>query len=392
MLRLLLFSAVFCGLESVAQTFPPRFLTGKTTGILPYLDYGLGTDRLGGAKMTYLDTNVVIKVADSINDDYKVQLSNHHFAYMPKQFFKRDSLPSIIPPYYLTSSWKISGDSLYDYTTISLAAQLPYRSWQEINPSRIVIDIFGATSNTNWITHLSSAKEIRNAYYEQVEDDVFRVILELNHPQHWGYSIYYQEGKLVIRVKRQPALLSLEHLKVAVDAGHGGTNMGAVGKTTRMMEKTYTLKIAEELQKALQEEKATVFMTREKDTTLSMPERLEMLKQQDPNFLVSIHLNSSSKDSIQGVSTYYKHIGFKPLTQFILNRMLETGLKEFGNVGSFNFTLNAPADYPNCLVEVAFLSNKEDEQRIIDPEFHREVAKKIVQGIKDWLESMNKGF
>ncbi len=61
---------------SIAQQ---PFLTGKTTGPLPFLECGLGDDRLGGAKMTYLDSNVVMKVVDSVKDDYKVQLSNLHY-------------------------------------------------------------------------------------------------------------------------------------------------------------------------------------------------------------------------------------------------------------------------------------------------------------------------
>jgi N-acetylmuramoyl-L-alanine amidase len=68
--------------------------------------------------------------------------------------------------------------------------------------------------------------------------------------------------------------------------------------------------------------------------------------------------------------------------------MEELGLKEHGNVGSFNFSLSGPTDYPNCLVEVAFLSNKEDEKRILNPQFHKDVAAKIVAGIKDWLKEM----
>ena len=130
-------------------------------------------------------------------------------------------------------------------------------------------------------------------------------------------------------------------------------------------------------------------MTREKDTTLSMVERISMLKQAEPDFLISIHLNSSGEDTVKGVSTYYRYIGFRPLTQFILKRMLELRLNEFGNVGSFNFSLSGPTDYPNCLVEVAFLSNKEDERRIRTTAFQKAVAAKIVQGIKDWLRSLN---
>jgi N-acetylmuramoyl-L-alanine amidase len=373
--------------KTTAQPPQNYFFAGRTTGSLPHLEYGLGEDRLGSAKMTYLDSLIIIKVVDSVKDNYKVQLSQFHTAWLPKVNFKTDSLLQV-QPYYLSDRWKVYGDEKYDYVSIVLDERLPYRSIQQINPSRIVVDIFGATSNTNWITQLSSTKEIKNTWYEQTEDDVIRVFIELNHEQHWGYSIYYEEKKLIIRIKQQPSVLELEKLKVAVDAGHGGENIGTGGATCHCIEKRYTLLFAKELEKALLEEKATVFMTREKDTTLSMAERVTMLKEQQPDILISIHLNSSDEDTVQGTSTFYRYIGFRPLTQFVLKRMQELGLKEYGNVGNFNFGLNGPTDYPNCLVEVAFLSNKQDEKRILDPKFHKEVAEKIVAGIKDWLKSL----
>ncbi len=386
MIRLLFLLIIFNGFSLAAQTVNNNFLVGKTTGTFPFLEYGLGEDRLGGAKMTYLDTSVIIKVVDSTIVNYKVQLSKNHYAYLAKSSFVKDSSIKI-QPYYLTSSWLVNGDDKYDYVAITLDERLPYRHIQQIDPSRIVIDVFGATSNTNWITQRSSAKEIKNAYYEQVEDDVYRMIIELKHPQHWGYSIYYQGKKLVIKVKRQPADLDIEKMKIAIDPGHGGDNTGASGVTSKIQEKKYTLLIAQQLQKELLDKGATVFMTRENDISLSMVERIEMLKKEDPDFLISIHLNSSVRDSVKGVSTYYRYIGFRPLSQYILESMVELGLFEFGNVGNFNFSLNGPTDYPNCLVEVAFLSNKEDEQRILDPEFHKEVADKITEGIKKWLRS-----
>ncbi len=385
----MLFLSLAAGFTLHAQPTGNNFVAGKTTGTLPYLEYGLGADRLGGAKMTFLDTGVVMKVVDSTVINYKVQLSRNHFAYLPKSNFIKDS-SVIIQPYYLTNSWMVNGDSAADFVTITLDERLPYTSIQQINPSRIVIDIFGATGNTNWITQRSSAKEIKNVYHEQAEDDVFRVTIELQHTQHWGYSIYYTGKKLVVKVKRQPANLEFEHLKIAVDAGHGGDNTGARGVVTGIEEKNYTLKIARELENELSEKGAVVFMTRKNDESLGMTERIKMLEKENPDFLISIHLNSSVKDSIKGVSTYYRYQGFRPLSQFILQSMLELELAEFGNVGSFNFALNGPTDYPNCLVEVAFLSNKEDEQLILDPSFHKAVAKKITEGIKKWLKYCKK--
>ncbi len=389
MIRLPFFISLLCCFSVSAQVRTNNFIIGKTTGSLPYLEYGLGADRLGGAKMTYLDTNIVVKVIDSNIGNYKIQLSKDHFAYLPKTNFRKDSTIKI-QPYYLTNSWMVTGDSASDYLIVNLEENLPYKSMQQINPSKIVIDVFGATSNTNWITQRSAAKEITNVYHEQIEDDVFRIIIELKHQQHWGYSIYYKDKRLMVKVKRQPEDLSLDNMKVAVDAGHGGDNNGASGVKTGIAEKKYTLLIAQQLEEALLDKEATVFMTRTKDTAIGMVERTEMIKKEDPHFLISIHLNSSVKDSVRGVSTYYRYIGFRPLTQYIQQSMLKIGLKDFGNIGSFNFALSGPTEYPNCLVEVAFLSNKEDEQLILNPGFHKAVATQIVEGIKEWLKACKK--
>ena len=363
-----------------------NFIVGRTTGQLPFLEYGLGDDRLGGAKMTYLDSNILIKVVDSVNTDYKVQLSANHFAFLSKQNLKQDT--TTLQPYYLTSSWRVWGDEKYDYVSVGLSEKLPYKSIQQIDPSRIVVDIFGVTSNTNWITQLKTIKEIKNAWYEQIEDDVFRVYIELRHRQHWGYYIYYNKNALQIRVKRQPPSLHAKKLVVAVDAGHGGSNSGATGVTSNVNEKDYTLKIARQVEKYLKRKKVKVFMTRAEDKELSMIDRTLMLREKDPDILISIHLNSSGNQNVKGVSTYYRYIGFKPLSEKILNRMLQLELNDFGNIGAFNFALSGPTEYPNCLVEVAFLSNREDEQKILDPDFHKATAKKIYKGIKDWLKNV----
>ncbi|HEV8283483.1 MAG TPA: N-acetylmuramoyl-L-alanine amidase [Chitinophagaceae bacterium] len=377
----------FIMLISINGMAQRSLLIGKTIGLTPFLEYGLGDDRLGGAKMTYLDSNIVMKVVDSVKDDYKVQLSTYHYAWLAKTSFQKDTAVHL-QPYYLTNSWKVYGDDKCDYVTVTLDQRVPYRSIQEINPSKIVVDIFGVNSNTNWITQLSTTKEIKNAYYEQIEDDVFRVIIELKHQQHWGYFIYYDNNSLVIRVKRQPVKLTMQNLFVGIDAGHGGSNTGATGVTSNILEKDYTLKIAKEVQKYFTAKKVKTFMTRVGDTDLTMIDRTLMLREQDPHILISIHLNSSGKDTVKGVSTYYRYIGFRPLSQAILKRMLELKLNEFGNVVAFNFSLSGPTEYPNCLVEVAFLSNKDDEKRILNPKFHKQVAQKIYLGVDDWLKSL----
>ncbi len=364
-------------------------VTGLSTGKLPALVYGLGEDRLGGAKMGYIDTNVVLHVTDSTKAMYKVQLSKYHTAYIEKQSLRFDTVMPPARPYYLTNSFMAKGDSLFDYVSIGMDEKLPFKSWMEIDPARIMVDIYGVQSNTNWITQLRSLKEVKNLYYNQVEDDVVRVTIELQHRQHWGYSIGYKGHTLTIRVKRQPALLDIRKLKIAIDAGHGGTNTGAGGVRTGVEEKTYTLLFAKAFEKYLKLRGVKkIVMTRTTDTTFDNKDRVLFLQQANPDLLISFHLNSSNSKEVKGVSTYYKHIGFRPLTMAILRNMLVLGLEEFGNVGNFNFALNGPTDFPNSLLEIAFLSNESDERRILNTKFRDDVAKKVYLGITQWLLSL----
>ena len=371
------------------QITSPHYLV-RSTGKLPALAYGLGEDRLGGAKMGYIDTNILLRVIDSTDAMYHVQLSKFHSAFIEKGLVKPDSA-GLEKAHYLTNSMIAKGDSAFDYVGISMEERLPYKSSMEINPSRIVVDIYGVQSNTNWITQLHSLKEIKNVYYSQAEDDIVRVTIELKHTQHWGYSIGYDGKKLMVRVKRQPEKPDIRNLKIAIDAGHGGTNSGTGGIVARYTEKYYTLLFAKALERNLKRRGVkNVVMTRTGDTTFDNKDRILFLQQENPDILISLHLNSSSKSDISGVSTYYKHIGFRPFTMALLNRMLELKINEFGNVGSFNFALVAPTDFVSSLVEIGFLSNRDDEKKILNPQFREDVANKLVLGVMDWLKDLNK--
>jgi len=90
---------------------------------------------------------------------------------------------------------------------------------------------------------------------------------------------------------------------------------------------------------------------------------------------------------VGGTSTYYKHIGYRPLSATILKRLLELPVQDFGNIGHFNFSLNAVTDCPNVLVETLFMSTLADEELIADPAFQRKMMEKVVMGVDDYLRS-----
>jgi N-acetylmuramoyl-L-alanine amidase len=379
-LMLMIFS-----LASLAQDTPYKM--ARTKGLLPFLEYGPGDDRLGGAKMTYLDSGILVKVVDSLNSDYIIALTDNLKAFIAKSSVQFD--PALkAKPYYLSGNWKTYREDRFDVITIAMPERLPYRSIMQVNPNRLIIDLFGITSNTNWITQKGQTSELRNTWFEQMENGMLRVYVDLKSPLHWGHSVHYDSvaSRLIIKVKHAPDK-KIQNLFVAVDAGHGGDNSGAAGNISGKLEKNLTLVYAKALEKELKKNGIKkVLMTRETDTSLSMPERIMMLRDAMPDLLISIHFNSSSVDTVKGTSTFYRHIGFRPLTQTILKRMTAIGLDEFGNVGSFNFALSGPTEYPNCLVEVAFLSNRRDEQFILNKTSAAKVAKAIRLGIADWLK------
>lgn len=357
-----------------------------TKGRLAHLLFGLGEDRLGGAKIGYLDSMVLLNIVGKVGTKYKVRLSKYRTAFIDEGLV--DFLPKgSFTPESLTGSWSVYGDADFDYVNLGLNARLAYQSMQLIDPSKIVVDVFGATNNTNWISQLENTKEIKNIFYEQLEDEVFRITIELKHRQHWGHSIYYRGNTLVIKIKRQPEDLALNKLTIAVDAGHGGSNTGA-GGPTGSAEKNLTLAVSLKLQAALEQEGAKVIMTRTTEKFVDNQERILFYRDSMPDLLISIHLNSAADPiRVTGTSTFYRYIGFRGLSNAIYKRMLELDLKEMGNNGSFNFMLNSPIEYPNALVETLFISNPEDEMKILDEKFQQQIADKIVQGIKDFLNS-----
>jgi len=358
----------------------------RTKGELPYLNYGLGTDRLGGSKIGHITSGIVLQAVGKVGQLYKVQLSKNYQAWIPESCVEVVN-QGVFKPESLVGAWSASGYDKYDVLSISLNDKLPFRTFHEINPNRIIVDIFGATTNTSWLTQYpEKLKEIKNLNYEQIEDDILRVTIELTN-NHWGHKIEYRGNNMMITVKHQP---KFEKMHIAIDAGHGGTDSGARG-TTGSLEKDINFKFAKLLETELQKKGAIVTLTRNDDVNINTSERLFALRQINPDLLISIHCNAGgSPFTGKGTSTYYRHIGFRPLSTAILNRLLELDVNNFGNIGSFNFTLNSPTEYPNVLVETLFMSSPEDEAKLLDDKFKQEMVDKIVIGINDFLQNNSK--
>ena len=379
------------GKVSILPKELPR--VAMVTGRRPFLNAGLGEDRLGGAKLGYIQAGIRVQVVGKVGRQYKVRLSDAMVGWLAEDFAQL--LPVETPqPRSLVGSISTSGNAAEDIVGVSLNQRLPYLADQIVDPPALVVDIFGATSNTNWITHHRSATGIKSVSWDQLGADHYRLTIALNNAQHWGYEVGYDQGSnLRIRIRKPPKIANpdsvLAGFTIAVDAGHGGEASGAVG-ATGVEEKNINLAIASHLKTLLQDRGVKVVMTRTDDTNVAMPDRTDAIISGGAQILVSIHCNagggSSDAEAVRGTSTYYRHLGYQPLADIMYGKMLELGLNQFGMVGSFNFSLNSPTQLPNVLVETAFLSNPDDEMKLLDDGFRRAIASKITTGLEEFVK------
>jgi len=369
---------------------------GEITVPFTCLAPGLGQDRLGGAQLGYLPPGTRLELSGRIDDLWRVQLSKSSSAWIEAGSIR--VLPfGTPPPRSLVGSATLHGNSHGDALTIPLETRLPFTLQPVLNPPALWLDLYGATSNLTWITQSLSAGNVLRVDWEQVEDDRLRIRLDLKHPPVWGYGAEYKNGsnQLVVTIRNAPILspapdAPLKGLTVALDPGHGGRNRGAIG-CLGIEEKTVNLQICRKLKPLLEAAGAEVVLTRKNDEYLESVDRYLRAKDAGAHLFLSLHANSiglaSDPARSQGVSTYYRHVPFRPLSLSLYSSLLELGLEPYGNIGSFNASVLKFTDLPSCLVEMAFLSHPEDEALLIDEAFQEKIAGAMVKGITEYTKS-----
>ena len=367
---------------------PDRPVTVRTRNGA-YLNESWGTDRLGASKINFLDSDICLQVIGKTDALYKVRLGSNHSAYIPENLV--ELLPEgYYPPTSLTVNWTVETSGKFDVLTIPLPARHPYTIYQEAVPNRLVVDLYSVANNSNWITQRFNVKEVKSIDMRQIAPDVLRYVIDLKDKASWGYIVEYSGNNLVIKVKHRPDLSKIEKgdwsdLTFALDAGHGGDVPGAISPSG-YVEQHQNLAMSYMLKEMLEKHGAKVVMTRPENKFVEMADRKKFVNDNQPDLLISIHCNAGGNPLHGGgTSTYYKHIGFRPLSMTILARLLELPIREYGNVGNFNFSLNAPTMCPNVLVEVLYMSALHDEELIADPAFQRTMMEKVILGVEDFL-------
>lgn len=207
----------------------------------------------------------------------------------------------------------------------------------------------------------------------------------------FGYDAYFNNHKFILKVRKFPDRKNeeLKNLKIIIDAGHGGAELGAIG-CCGDKEKDINLAISKELEKELNSRGATIVMTRTDDTYVSLQDRVDLAKEKDGAILISLHANAlpDGKDpmKIRGTSVYYYHNQAKALAHNVLCQMIKQLKTENDKVRQGSLALVRPTASVSILIEVAYMINPDDYALLLDKDFQQKCAKSIADGIERYLK------
>ncbi|MEN1939537.1 N-acetylmuramoyl-L-alanine amidase [Luteimonas sp. MJ174] len=223
-------------------------------------------------------------------------------------------------------------------------------------------------------------------------------------------------------------------LVISIDAGHGGQDPGAVGPTGKR-EKDINLAIARELARQVNATPGLkAHLVRDADVFIPLNRRAQLARAAGADMFISLHADAAENRSAKGSSVYVLSLkgassqrarwladkenaadligGGKVATSdsMLTNVLLDltqsgqmkasedagnhilAGLKRIGNnhkphIERANFAVLRTSDMPSMLVEAAFLSNPEEEKRLVDPTFQANVARAVLDGVKTYFTS-----
>ena len=337
---------------------------------------------------------------------------------------------------------------------IDLQDQVPYEIHRLASPDRILIDLH----DTALVPELTSKNEaVDDALLSQIKigqtiPGVSRIELGIKDNPNFSVSLEPNPYRLVLEIRSilappkpkmeapataQPGVhptfpeipkdptaedarlrAQVPHLRVVVDAGHGGWDMGTVGRQG-LLEKDLALEITQRLGVLLEQRLGLeVVYTRTNDTFIPLGRRAAIANQVGADLFISIHANYSSQPEARGVETYYtasspsvqvlaeeeKEVGSAPALQMApadlksksdASRKLANSVQQalYGSlsakgpgvrnrgVKAASFVVLTGTTMPAILAEVSFVSSPADEHNLQDPFYRQNIAEALYRGV-----------
>jgi N-acetylmuramoyl-L-alanine amidase len=364
------------------------------------ISFGLHEVRLGGPYLAGLPAGTLLRVTGMRGDNYHARLSPDIDGWIEGRAVE-EAPPGTPLPHLAFTDVSVSGNDRVDLVTIPYPAPAPFAVTPAVSPTgraAVELDFYGAHNALTWISHRPTARLVREVTVKQVATDHLRLCVELKGRQLWGYQCQVTNSAVILTIRRPPQLAAAPNsafkgLTIALEPGHGGSNSGARG-ISGSQEKDINRHAVEELARQLEAAGAKTVVVRPNDDSPSLGERVRRAVAANADLWISVHANSAGHQrgylSVSGTSTYYKWPFCRDLSEAIHARLLEiTKLGDFGNVGNFNYyPLRATTWMPSMLVEQAFMSNPEDEAKMLDPAFRKEMMRAVLLGTEDWLNRL----
>jgi N-acetylmuramoyl-L-alanine amidase len=349
------------------------------------------------------------------------------------------------------SGFRVWADPAKTRAVLDLDRKTAYKLFTLKNPHRVVVDLQGSSIDTPLELDEEHAGVITGVRYGQPDKNTLRVVFDLSESAELKSFLLdptaQYSHRLVIDLfsksgKQQSSMVKHvtdinkpnRNVVIAIDAGHGGEDPGAIGqKKTR--EKDVVLRIARELKKAIDAEPGMQgVLTRDGDYYIALRGRYEKARKARADLFLSIHADAFTKSSVRGSSVFVLSsrgassefarllansenasdlVGGVTLSDKddmlasvlldlsqsatreasnkvandILGSLKRTGKIHKPHVGRANFMVLKSPDVPSVLVETAFISNPGEEKRLTEKEFQQRMARSITRGVRDYFYS-----
>lgn len=342
-------------------------------------------------RITHLNHNTILMLNGKKGAYYRVSLSPAVNAWV-----RADSIVnySTINGKMLASASNVavSEDKLYTYVKTDLSFPSPYRIVE--TDTGLTMELYNIKENTADSQLFNSSGAVKTLAVNTVcADNISTYYIELNQ-KLWGYIAYYEGNTLVLKIRKAPDIDEKSPLKgliIALDAGHGGDDAGAIGPTG-VKEKDINLDVSKRLKKLLEKDGADVVLTRDDDSGEPLYERPKKAQDNDALFMISIHANALADGADpykkHGTSAFYYNRESVELAKTIRDTLTsQLGTKDDG-VGMYSLVMTRPTMPLSVLVEIAYMIHPDEYKLLLDENFRQKAAEALKKGIEAYLLKM----
>ena len=291
----------------------------------------------------------------------------------------------------ITPSSIVQAEEIYNVSESDLIKLLEkYKNEEVVLEDGLVLTVGEAINlpiNEGWTSYNENVveiidgelvgKAIGSTFISQQTDDTVYILEVCITDQ--GISTASYSRSIIKNVDR-------DYYKVFIDPGHGGYDNGAV--QNGVLEDEINLQISQKIEAKLKAKGVQVKMSRYDDTYLSLTQRSRMANNWGSDIFVSIHQNSATSSSANGIETYYysSRQDSRELATEIQNDLIKATNAVNRGVKTANYSVIQTARMSSNLVECGFISNPTEAKNLSSSSYQDKVAEGIVNGIMEYLQ------